>query len=101
MRLSVLICAAVCGFAASAANADESGFSIYGLGGYAFGAGVTPPPGWYITPFAGYYSGKASSALPYGGLVTAALRVRFFQTGLNALYVPDTTILGGHLGMSV
>jgi hypothetical protein len=102
MRIRVLACAAIFGLASFAAQADEFALSIFPLGGFAFDAGVTPPPGWYVTPFAGLYQGKISGSLDYGGVVlSAGAKADFFQTGVNALYVPDTKILGGLFGVSV
>ncbi len=49
------------------AQADEFGFSSYGLGGAAFGAGVTPPPGTYVTFVSGYYEGEINSPVTLGG----------------------------------
>ena len=43
---------------ASNAQADEFAFSSYGLGGAAFGAGATPPPGTYVSFVTGYYQGE-------------------------------------------
>jgi hypothetical protein len=37
-------------------TATEYAFSTYGLGSAAFGAGVTPPPGTYVTEAASFYS---------------------------------------------
>jgi hypothetical protein len=102
MRIGVLACSAVFGLASFAAHGAEMAFSIYPLGTNAFEAGATPPPGWYITPFAGFYEGKISSTLEYGGIALAAgAKVDFFQTGVNALYAPDTKILGGQFAFSV
>jgi hypothetical protein len=40
-------------------EAAEYGFSTYGLGGNAFGAGITPPPGVYVTEAFAFYEGEA------------------------------------------
>jgi hypothetical protein len=42
-------------------QAAEYGFSTYGLGESAFSAGVTPPPGTYVTAVTAYFSGKPCS----------------------------------------
>jgi len=39
------------------ASATEYAFSTYGLGAAAFGAGVTPPPGTYVTGNSTIFSG--------------------------------------------
>jgi len=44
-------------YASLTAEAAEYTFSIYGLGGTAFGAGVTPPPGTYVSAAATFYRG--------------------------------------------
>ena len=56
MRALVVACLLV--VPAGRATAAEYGFSSYGLGGAAFGAGATPPPGTYLTAVSAYYSGK-------------------------------------------
>jgi hypothetical protein len=84
------------------AHADEFGFSTYGLGGAAFGAGVTPPPGTYITSVSGYYQGKIHAPITFGNVtLEAGAKVKFFQQGLNGLYVPDRKVFGGNIGIGV
>jgi len=84
------------------AHADEYGFSTYGLGGSAFGAGQTPPPGTYITYITGFYEGKVNTDITFGNVtVNAGAHVDFFQMALNGLYVPDRMVLGGRPGFSV
>ncbi len=86
----------------SRAHSDEFGFSSYGLGGSAFGAGATPPPGTYVSFVSGYYEGKISAPLTLGGVtLNIGSRVQFFQEALNGLYVPEQKVLGGNLGLSV
>jgi hypothetical protein len=87
---------------ASSVSADEYGFSSYGLGSASFGAGVTPPPGTYLTFVSGLYQGKINGQLTFGGVtLNVGSKVEFFQAALNGLYVPDQTVWGGHLGLSV
>ena len=50
-------------------DATEYTFSSYGLGGTAFGAGVTPPPGTYVSTATIYYRGKISGSIDIGGIV--------------------------------
>lgn len=81
--------------------AAETGFSTYGLGGYSFGAGVTPPPGTYVSTAVGFYTGKISGAVTIGGLVfDIGMNVDFLSVGLNGLYVREGKVLGGQLGIS-
>jgi hypothetical protein len=102
MRIGVLACSALFGLTSFVAHGAEYALSDYGLGGFAFEAGVTPPPGWYVTPYAGLYEGKISGELDFGGtLLNVGAKLDFFQTGVNVLYAPDTKILGGQFAFSV
>jgi hypothetical protein len=84
------------------AEATEYAFSTYGLGGSAFGAGVTPPPGIYVTTAAAFYSGEIGGAINFGGVVlNAGAKVEGFSSAQNLLYVPERKFLGGNLGLSV
>jgi hypothetical protein len=90
------------GAAPMGAQAAEYGFSSYGLGGVAFGAGATPPPGTYVTSVAGYYSGKIGVNVDFDNFTLAAgAKVHFFTSGVNLLYVPERKLFGGSLGLSV
>jgi hypothetical protein len=83
-------------------QAAEYGFSTYGLGESAFSAGVTPPPGTYVTAVTGFYSGKITGAVSFGGVtLNAGVKVDAFSSGVDLLYVPDRKLLGGNLGLSV
>lgn len=83
------------------ALAAEGGFSVYGLGGAAFNAGITPPAGTYVTPLAGYYTGVIEGSASVGGVpIEAGAEAGFFQSGLNLLQVPEGSFLGGTLGLS-
>jgi hypothetical protein len=89
-------------FSIPQASADEFGFSTYGLGAAAFGAGVTPPSGTYITSVSGYYQGKINTPITFGDVtLQAGAKVKFFQQALNGLYVPDRKVFGGNLGIGV
>src|SRR5262245_61236831 len=86
--------------AASAGRADEFGFSSYGLGAAAFGAGVTPPPGTYISYVNAYYEGNIGGPITLGGvLINAGLKVNYYSTSVNGLYVPERKFLGGQPGV--
>jgi hypothetical protein len=84
------------------AHADEFAFSSYGLGGAAFGAGVTPPAGTYVTLVSGYYEGDINGPVTIGGrVINVGMGVEFFQQATNILYVPESKVLGANLGLSV
>jgi hypothetical protein len=84
------------------AQAVEYALSTYALGESAFSAGVTPPPGTYVTAVTAYYSSKIEAALRFGGVtLNAGAKLDFFGSDLNVLYVPDRKLLGGNLGLSV
>lgn len=84
------------------AGAAEYTFSTYGLGGTAFGAGVTPPPGNYVSAATTFYRGRISGNINFGGIVfDAGARVELLAGAVSGLYVHDKTVLGGHLGVSV
>jgi hypothetical protein len=71
-------------------QAAEYAYSTYGLGESAFSAGVTPPPGTYITAVTGYFSGEIAGTVSFGGVtLNAGVKADAFSTGLNLLYVPD------------
>jgi hypothetical protein len=86
----------------SHAQASEYAFSTYALGESAFSAGLTPPPGTYLSAVFGTYSGKITGAVSFGGVtLNAGVKIDAFNSGLNLLYVPDGKLLGGNLGLSV
>jgi hypothetical protein len=85
----------------SSVSATEYGFSTYALGGAAFGAGATPPPGTYVTNVTGVYRGEIGGALQFSNVtLNAGAKVNIVTTGLNILYVPERKFLGGSLGLS-
>src|SRR5262245_15471325 len=53
---------------ASQAFAAEGGFSSYGLGTSAFSAGVTPPPGTYVSAGLAAIRGDIKGTLTFGGI---------------------------------
>ena len=84
------------------ARGDQYGLSSYGLGGSAFGAGQTPPPGTYVTYLSSFYEGKIDTAVTFDNVtVNAGATVEFFQMAVNGLYVPDRKVLGGQPGFAV
>lgn len=98
---TVVVCA-LAFVTALPAQAVETGFSTYGLGSAAFGAGITPPPGTYVTTAVGYYTGKVEGNVTIGNaLVDVALKAKILLLGLNGLYVPERKLLGGQPAMSL
>jgi len=86
----------------SKVDATEYAFSTYGLGSAAFGAGMTPPPGTYVTLVSSYYTGKIGGEIDFGGVVlNAGAKISAFATALNGLHVPEREILGGRLGLAI
>jgi hypothetical protein len=84
------------------AQAVEYAISTYALGESAFSAGLTPPPGTYVTAVTAYYSSKIGTAVRFGGVtLNAGAKLDAFNSGLNVLYVPDRKLFGGNLGLSV
>jgi hypothetical protein len=84
------------------AEATEYTFSTYGLGSMAFGAGVTPPAGTYVSTATSFYRGRISGDIDIGGIVfDAGAKAELLAGALSGLYVHDRTVLGGHLGVSV
>jgi hypothetical protein len=86
-------------FATLPALAGEGGAGLYIPGSQAFGAGVTPPPGLYLTQAFLVYDGKVSAVLE-GGLVSANARKTAVVSALNVLWVPTFDVAGGRFGIS-
>lgn len=88
--------------ATAPAMAAEGGFSTYGLGGASFGAGITPPPGVYLSTVGVHLEGKTDFGLTIGGVpLDFGLNYEIFSVAANGLWVPETKVLGGNLGVSV
>jgi hypothetical protein len=101
-RLPLLVLVCVLMVPTSKVEAAEAAFGSYAVGGNAFNAGVTPPPGTYVSTVAGFYHGEIGGSLPFHGIIlNAGAKVDFFTSALAALYVPDKKVLGGNLGLSV
>jgi hypothetical protein len=81
------------------AMAGEGGAGLYIPGSQAFGAGVTPPPGLYLTQAFLVYDGKVSALLE-GGLVSANARKTAVVSAANILWVPALDVAGGRIGFS-
>jgi len=102
LTLRVFSVLSVLGAAPAGVHAAEYGFSSYALGANAFGAGATPPPGTYVTSVQGFYSGKIDVNVDFDNFTLAAgAKVKFYNSAMNALYVPGRKILGGSLGLSI
>jgi hypothetical protein len=83
-------------------DATEYAFSTYDLGSAAFGAGVTPPPGTYVTEATSFYSANIGATVSFGGItLNPGARVDAFAAATNILYVPQRKVLGGNLGLAV
>jgi hypothetical protein len=101
-RARILIAACVLVAASAESQATEYAFSTYGLGSAAFGAGVTPPPGTYVTGATAFYDATIGGALNFGGvIINAGAEVDGFAGSTNILYVPARKVLGGNLGLAV
>jgi len=84
------------------ANAVEYAFSTYGLGESAFSAGMTPPPGIYVSTAIGVIDAKIGSTVEFGGIViNGGVKADIVSTALNLLYVPDRKFFVGNLGLSI
>jgi hypothetical protein len=105
VRLSAISALALtCGLFANAPSsyAAEYAFTTYPLGSYAFDAGVTPPPGIYVTDSLSYLAVSIGGNIQLGGLVfDAGAKAQFFVEEVSILTVPETKVLDGYLGVLV
>jgi hypothetical protein len=84
------------------AQAVEYAFTSYALGESAFSAGVTPPPGTYVSAVVGTFSAELAGTASFGGVtINAGTKADIFSTAVNLLYVPDRKLLDGNLGLSI
>ncbi len=93
-----------CGLVACGPNSEaaEYGFTTYQLGSQAFGAGMTPPPGTYVTDAISYFTASIGGDIELGRLVfNAGAKAEIFSEGVSILMVPETKVLDGHLGLLV
>ncbi len=79
--------------------AGEGGAGLTVPGSQAFGAGVTPPKGVYVTLGTLYYNGRADVA-PQGARIDLNARKTAIPTLVNMLWVLPVEVLGGRLGLS-
>ena len=86
---------------AEPSSAAEVAKGTYLLGSKGPQAGMLPPAGVFTTNTLYMYSGNASPSvgIPIGGEVTLGADVSVVLGAPSVLWVPDTTILGGHLGV--
>ena len=83
-------------------RAAEYAFTTYPLGGLAFGAGITPPPGFYVTNVTGFYDGTIGGNFDFGGRTFGAgAKAQIFSGETNLLYVPDAKAFDGLIGFSL
>jgi len=88
--------------ASNQGQAVEYAFTTYSLGESAFSAGVTPPPGIYISTVIGTFNGELAGTATFGGVtVNAGAKLDAVSPAMNFLYVPDRKVLGGNLGLSI
>ena len=98
---SIASAVALC-FAVSEGNAAEYAFTSYPLGVLAFGAGITPPPGIYVTDAISFYSGNVGGNFDFGGRTfNAGVKADIFLDSTNILLVPQGKLLDGYFGASV
>jgi len=102
-KSAVSAIALTCSFFASApGHTAEYAFTTYPLGSYAFGAGVTPPPGTYVTDSISYFTGSIGGPIEIGGAVfDAGAKAQIFSEGVSILTVPETKVLDGQIGFLV
>jgi hypothetical protein len=83
-------------------RAAEYAFTTYPLGSLAFGAGITPPPGFYLTDALFFYNGSIGGNFDFGGRTFGAgVKADIYLNETNFLYVPSTKVLDGYLGVSL
>lgn len=103
-KIASLAIATAAGFlsTASGSSAAEYAFTAYPLGFLSFGAGITPPPGTYITDAVAFYDGTIGGSFDFGGRTfNAGVKADIFTDVLNILLVPNGKLLDGYFGASV
>ena len=85
---------------ASPALADEGASGLYVPGNFGFGAGVTPDAGLYLSTGLAHYDGDIKIFIDGGKIVVNADK-RPYSIGFASLWVPQTKVLGGNLGLSL
>jgi hypothetical protein len=83
-------------------SATEYAFPTYGLGAAAFGAGVTRPPGTYVTEAFAFYRARIGTTVTFGDdTINPGAKVELFSGATNLLYVPERKVFGGNIGLSL
>jgi len=96
-----LLPAILVSLSAQYALAAEGGAGAYLLGLRNAGAGITPPPGIYLSEQVFAYSGTIAGRLPTdGGPIPANARVEVLVNIPTLMWVTPLEILGGRLGLS-
>jgi hypothetical protein len=107
MRAKTIACLVMASGAAlssvvSQASAAEYAFTTYPLGTLGFGAGITPPPGFYVTEAVSFYEGSIGGNFNFGERIfNAGVKANIFLDDVNFLFVPQQKVLGGLFGASV
>lgn len=84
----------------SPAHAVEGASGLMDPGNFGFGAGITPDPGLYVFSALVRYEGDIRLYIDGGEIIIDATK-RPFVSGFGSLWVPETKVLGGHLGLSL
>jgi hypothetical protein len=80
--------------------AAEYALTTYPLGSLSFDAGITPPPGVYVTDVVSYYQGSIGDNFDFGGrLFDGGVKLKPVFDGIDVLLVPQTKVLGGNFGV--
>ena len=89
-------------FAPSVGFSAERGAGFYLLGSKGAGAGITPPPGVFISNDTYFYSGDlgGNKALPTGGRLAVGVNGKAVLDAPTVLWVLPEEVAGGHLGLS-
>jgi hypothetical protein len=86
----------------SSASAVEYALGTYGLGSSAFGAGVNPPPGTYLTEVYSGYIARVGTTITFGSdTLNPGATAKIFFEATNLLYVPERKLFGGTMGLSL
>src|SRR5262245_19138833 len=85
---------------AAPACAAESASGLVAPGNFGFGAGVTPDPGLYVFSALARYDGDIRIYID-GGKTVIDVNKRPFLSGFGSLWVPETKVLGGRIGLSL
>src|SRR5262245_35562562 len=98
----ILFVSCACLIIPSSVSAVEYAYGTYLLGSSAFGAGVNPPPGTYVTESFVDYGARIGTTVSFGGdTLNPGAKVNLFFEATNILYVPQTKIFGGTMGLSL